>query len=158
MKIKNLFILIVTHMAVGAFGFAAGIYALPILIAPESPTESEITAMSSQAEYSGEFTKDRTDSDSLHWGEGHVSVGAEFITLMGKLAAGPDYKLYLSPEFVETEVDFERLKPVMVRVGDVKTFENFLVKVSPDVNISSYNTVIVWCETFGEFITSAKYR
>jgi len=37
---------------------------------------------------------------------------------MGKLVPGPDYKLYLSPEFIETEADFNRLKATMVRVGD----------------------------------------
>ena len=50
---------------------------------------------------------------------------------MGKLAPGPDYKLYLSPEFVETESDFNRLKPQMAIVADVKTFDNFLVKIRP---------------------------
>ena len=49
-------------------------------------------------------------------------------------APGPDYKLYLSPEFVETEADFERLKPGMVRVGDVKTFKNFLVPVPESID------------------------
>jgi hypothetical protein len=24
--------------------------------------------------------------------------------------------------------------------------------------LKNYNTVIVWCESFGEFITAAKYR
>jgi hypothetical protein len=46
----------------------------------------------------------------------------------------------------------------MVLVGDVKTFENFAVKVPQDIYLPRYNTVIVWCETFGEFITSAKYQ
>lgn len=158
MNVKILLLLLVTHLAVGVIGFAAGIYALPILIAPTPPTESEVTAMSSQAMFSAEFKKNLKDSDSLHWGEGDVAIGSEFITLMGKLAPGPDYKLYLSPEFVETEVEFNRLKMSMVRVGDVKTFENFVLEVSPGVDISKYNTVIVWCETFGQFITSAKYR
>jgi hypothetical protein len=158
MKIKTLVILTVTHFSVGIIGFTAGIYTLPILIAPTSPTESEITAMSSQAQYSAEFKKDLKDSDLFHWSEGKVFISPEFITLVGKLSPGPDYKLYLSTEFVETEVDFNRLKATMVRVGDVKTFENFVVKVSPDIDPSKYTTVIVWCETFGEFITSAKYR
>ena len=77
---------------------------------------------------------------------------------MGKLAPGPDYKLYLSPEFVETEADFNRLKPEMALVGDIKTFNNFLVSVPPDINPSEYTSVIVWCESFGEFITSAQYK
>jgi hypothetical protein len=74
------------------------------------------------------------------------------------LAPGPDYKLYLSPEFVETEADFERLKKQMVRVGDIKTFDNFVVQVPELVDVSHYNTVIVWCESFSQFISSAKYR
>ena len=76
---------------------------------------------------------------------------------MGWQAPGPDYKLYLSPEFVETEADFNRLKSTMVREGDVKTFENFVVKVPLDIDPSKFTSVIVWCEAFGEFITSAKY-
>jgi hypothetical protein len=74
------------------------------------------------------------------------------------LAPGPDYKLYLSPEFVETEAEFTRLKSRMVRVGDVRTFENFVVSVPESIDVSSYNTAIVWCESFGQFITAAKYR
>ena len=41
---------------------------------------------------------------------------------------------------------------------DVKTFKNFLVPVPEAVDPARFNTVIVWCETFGQFITSAKYR
>ena len=147
-----------THLCVGAAGFGAGIYALPILIAPPAPSKVEVESLSSSAAYSGEFRKDLKDSDGLHWGEGKVSIGSEYITLMGSLAPGPDYKLYLSPEFVETEDDFKRLKPTMLRVGDVKTFENFAIKLPPGIDASKYNTVIVWCETFAQFITSAKYR
>lgn len=44
------------------------------------------------------------------------------------------------------------------RIGDVKTFENFIVPVPQDVDVARYTTVIVWCETFSMFISSAKYR
>ena len=74
------------------------------------------------------------------------------------MAPGPDYKLYLSPQFVETEVDFQQLKPTMLQVGNINTFENFVVELAPDVNVAKYTTVVVWCETFAEFITAAKYR
>ena len=46
----------------------------------------------------------------------------------------------------------------MALVGDVKTFNNFLVDVPAGVNPSDYTSVIVWCESFGEFITSARYK
>ncbi|MGF1645281.1 MAG: DM13 domain-containing protein [Thiotrichales bacterium] len=158
MKTRNVILLLVSHGFVGAIGFAAGIYTLPILIAPIAPSATEVSAAAQSATYTGEFRRDLKDSDALHWGEGEVSVGTQSIALMGKLAPGPDYKLYLSPAFVETEVEFNRLKPQMAFVGDVKTFNNFLVQVPPDVNPSQYTSVIVWCETFGEFITSAKYK
>ena len=77
---------------------------------------------------------------------------------MGRVAPGPDYKLYLSPEFVETEADFKRLKPRMARVGEVKTFENFIVPLPAGIDPAAYNTVIVWCESFSQFITAARYR
>lgn len=158
MKIGTLVILIATHIAVGMFGFGAGIYALPIFTAPPAPSESEIEAMSSTAKYTASFRKDLRDSDAFHWGEGTVTIGTNFITFIGKLAPGPDYKLYLSPEYVDTERDFKRLKTSMTRVGDVKTFKNFVVDVPSGIDPSEFSSVIVWCESFDEFITSAKYR
>ncbi|MES9859893.1 MAG: DM13 domain-containing protein [Candidatus Thiodiazotropha sp. LLP2] len=158
MKLRTVILLIATHCIVGFVGFGAGIYALPILTAPPAPSESEIKAMFSQAKYTAEFRRDLKDSDTLHWGEGTVSVSPESISLMGKLAPGPDYKLYLSSKFVETESEFNRLKDSMVRVGDVKTFENFIVHVPPGIDPADFNSVIIWCESFGQFITSAKYR
>lgn len=150
--------LVVTHLVALAVGFASGVYLLPVLVAPQAPSPGEVSASSSAALYTGEFRRDLGDSDFLHWGEGKVSIGPASIVLAGKLAPGPDYKLYLSPEFVETEADFQRLKSRMVRVGDVRTFENFVVPVPQGVNVSRYNTVIVWCESFGQFISAARYQ
>jgi hypothetical protein len=151
-------LLAATHLAALAIGFALGVYTLPILIAPPAPSAAEVKAQAEKATFTGEFRRDLKDSDALHWGEGIVSVSRTSIALAGELAPGPDYKLYLSPEFVETEADFKRLKPSMVRVGDVKTFKNFLVALPEDVDPARYNTVIVWCERFSQFITAAKYR
>ena len=155
---KKILVLLVTHALAIAAGFALGVYYLPILIAPPAPTSAEVAARSAAAAFTAEFRRDLKDSDALHWGEGRVTVGKDAITLAGRLAPGPDYKLYLSPEFVETEADFMRLKPRMVRVGEVKTFENFVVPVPATVDPAAYAAVIVWCERFGQFITAAKYR
>lgn len=158
MSTRKALLLVASHTAAACVGFAGGIYALPILIAPTAPTTEEIKAAAAQTLFTGHFRRDLKDSDSLHWGEGVVSLAPTAIALEGKLAPGPDYKLYLSPEFVETETDFKRLKENMVRVGDVKTFENFVVPVPASVDIRDYVAVVVWCETFGEFITAAKYK
>ena len=158
MKMSKIIALVVSHAMLLILGFVIGIYTLPILIAPESPSSEEVREIASTATYHSRFKIDLEDSDSFHWGEGGVSVGERQISFIGELAPGPDYKLYLSPEFVETEADFKRLKSSMVQVADVKTFDNFIVNLSPQVNIDDYNSVIIWCEHFSEFITAAQYR
>lgn len=155
---KKFLFLVASHAAALGLGFALGIYALPILTAPAAPTSAEVASAASQARYKAQFRRDLAGSDLLHWGEGTLSVGRQRIVLVGKLAPGPDYKLYLSPEFVETKADFMRLKSRMVRVGDVRTFENFVVPVPEAIDVSAYNAAIVWCESFEQFITAAKYR
>jgi hypothetical protein len=156
--VKKFLLLLASHALVLVFGFALGIYVLPILVAPTAPTDEQAAMAAHPAVFQSKFRRDMKDSDMLHWGEGEVSVGRERIVLLGRLAPGPDYKLYLSPEFVETEADFLRLKPQMQYVGDVRTFENFVVPVAETVDVSRYKAVIVWCETFSQFITAARYQ
>ena len=155
---KKALLLLASHSLVAVVGFGAGVYFLPILIAPPAPQVSEVNALATQARFTAQFRRDLAGSDALHWGEGTVSVGPEAVSLMGRLAPGPDYKLYLSPTFVQTEAEFLPLKNQMLRVGDVKTFENFVVPLPPGVDLAAYNTVVVWCETFKEFISAAQYR
>ena len=136
----------------------AGIYLLPILTAPPAPEDAEVQAVIEQAQFRGEFRRDLRGSDALHWGEGEVAIGPDAVSLRGEIAPGPDYKLYLSPQFVETEAEFLGLKGQMVRVGDVRTFDNFVVDLPPSIDVAAFNTVVIWCEAFGEFITAARYR
>jgi len=155
---KKIVILAVTHAVALVVGFATGIYVLPILTAPEAPSAAAVKTAATGAEYSARFRRDLKGSDVLHWGEGTVSVSRTAVALDGSVAPGPDYKLYLTPEFVETKDEFLRLKERALRIGDVKTFENFIVTVPDSVDINRYNTVVVWCESFSQFITAAKYR
>lgn len=155
---KKTLLLLASHAAMAAAGFAVGIYTLPILIAPPAPQAGEINALAALARFSGEFRRDLTGSDALHWGEGTVSIGPDAVSLAGRLAPGPDYKLYLSPVFVQTEAEFLQVKASSLRVGDVKTFKNFMVPLPPGADPTRFNTVVVWCETFKEFISAARYR
>jgi hypothetical protein len=151
-------LLIVTHLFCAGAGFALGIYLLPILTAPASPAAQALEAVAAKARYTATFRRDLKDSDALHWGEGEVSIAERTIALRGRLAPGPDYRLYLAPEFVETEADFNRLKSMMVQVAPVRTFDNFMVDIPPGIDIDRFTAVIIWCEAFGQFITAARYR
>lgn len=155
---KRVLVLGATHLFALVAGFALGVYCLPILTAPEAPSEAAVRAAATSASFEGQFRRDLRGSDPLHWGEGRVTVGPHAVALQGRIAPGPDYKLYLSPGFVETKAEFMQLKPQMLRVGDVKTFDNFIVPLPPGVDASRYDTVVVWCESFKQFISAAKYR
>ena len=156
-KVKIL-ILMITHLAAIGGGFLFGIYLLPILTAPESPAAAVVRSVAETSRFTGEFRRDLMDSDALHYGEGTLFVGPDMIAFEGQLAPGPDYRLYLSKEFIETESAFEALKHSLVEVGHVRTFENFTVAVPDSIDPADFTTAIIWCESFGQFITAAAYQ
>ena len=41
---------------------------------------------------------------------------------------------------------------------NLKNFENFIIPINSNINFSEYNTIVIWCEAFKEFITSGKYQ
>lgn len=147
-----------SHLAALAVGFALGVYFLPILTAPSSPDAALLDDMAQEAQFSGEFRRGQRGNDFLHWGEGEVSLTPTQIVHRGNLAPGPDYKLYLVPQFVEHEDEFLPIKESARQIGDIKTFGGFVIDIPADVDPAQYNTVLIWCEAFAEFITSAQYR
>lgn len=154
---KKLFLL-ASHTAMLGIGFALGVYFLPILTAPDAPSATEVEKFSAAPQFSGTFKRDLPGSDFLHWGEGKFSISNTHATLMGELAPGPDYKLYLTNSFVQNEAEFNAIKDQALDVGNIKTFDNFVVKLADGVDPSQYTTAVVWCESFGEFITATQYR
>jgi hypothetical protein len=154
----KLLLFVLSHTVAAIVGFALGIYMLPLLTQPEPPSLTELRSHAATAQFQGRFRRDLPGSDFLHWGDGVLAVGPRAVSLLGELAPGPDYALYLSPEFVATEAEFQAVKERAVRLGDVRTFTNFIVPVPDSVDLARYNTVIVWCESFAQFITAAQYR
>lgn len=151
-------ILIATHLAMLAMSFAGGVYTLPILTAPQAPDAAALRTISAETLYAGRLARDLKGSDLLHWGEGEIRVSRDRIAHIGRLAPGPDYKLYLAPRFVDTKEAFLLIKDRSVRVGDVKTFNGFIVEVPAGIDVRDYNTVVIWCEAFDQFISAAEYQ
>lgn len=154
---RRLFLLF-SHIAVFVAGFGLGIYMLPILIAENAPPPTAVLDVERAASLRGEFRRDLKGSDFLHWGEGEVFVTPRQIAHRGRLSPGPDYKLYLAPDFVDDEASFLAIKEKSLRIGDVKGFAGFIAPVPEGVDVNAYTTVVIWCERFGEFISAAKYR
>ena len=155
---KKITLLVFSYMIVFLLGLGLGIYLLPILTAPKSVDIDKIIKLEKNALYKTVFVRDLKGSDLFHWGEADVSVSKNEIIVNGSIAPGPDYKLYLTKEFVEQEEEFLSIKDNSRYVAEVKTFKNFVITVPEDIDINDYNTIVIWCESFSEFITAAKYK
>lgn len=155
---RKLIIGLVTHGVALGVGFGLGVYLLPILTAPPSPDAATLEAMAQDAAYTAEIAEDLPGNDFLHWGKGTISLTSTQIVHSGELAPGPDYMVYLVPEFVDDEDAFERVKSDSQRIGPIKTFKGFALDLPEGVDLDAYTTVVIWCEAFSEFIAAAKYR
>ena len=151
-------ILLATHVTSLAIGFALGVYFLPILTAPPGPDVAVLQAASQAAMFKTRFERNLKGSDFLHWGDGEVRLAPDRISFEGRLAPGPDYKLYLTKSYVDTREGFLAVKAEALRIGDIKTFNGFLVSVPPVADVTAYTTVVAWCEAFNMFISAGKYR
>ncbi|KAF1013997.1 MAG: hypothetical protein GAK31_03020 [Stenotrophomonas maltophilia] len=155
---RRILILLTTHLLTLGLGFGLGVYLLPILTAPDDPPAEQVQAAMADAPYRSTFKRNLKGSDALHWAEGKVSISHRQIAFDGKIAPGPDYKVYLAREFVDNKADFERIKADSLRIGEVKTFNRFLVDVPANVDVDEFTTVVVWCERFAQFISAGQYR
>jgi hypothetical protein len=158
MKMFRFIVFLISHGIAMAAGVALGIYLLPILIAPDGPSDADVANVSERAIFTTQFKKDLPGSDFLHWGEGELSISARRVSFNGELAPGPDYRLYLTPQLALNEQEFLAMKDRSAYIGDINTFNNFILSIPENINPAGFTGVVVWCETFGEFITAASYQ
>ena len=155
---KKIILLFTSHFFFLIIGFGLGVYLLPILTAPESVEVSQINEYEKKSLYQTKFVRNLRGSDPFHWGDANVTISNKKITVKGTIAPGPDYKLYLTSKFIDHEDEFLPIKDSAIYIAEVKSFENFVINVPSGVDVSKYNTVVIWCESFSEFITAAKYK
>jgi hypothetical protein len=132
-----------THLVALAIGIRIGLYALPLLNEPAPPDESALRTTRTDPLHKRRFQRNLKGSDLLHWGDGEVRILKDRIAHEGRIAPGPDYKLYLAPHFVDTRTAFLDIKHLSRRIGAIKTFSGFIVEVPVNVDVSDYTTVVV---------------
>ena len=120
--------------------------------------EEIIDTVIDNAVYKAVFVKQLKGSDFFHWGQGQISISNNKSVFVGKLSPGPDCKLYLAKKFVNDEISFLKEKNNSLLLSDVKSFNGFAVSLPRNVNLDMYTSIVIWCETFSEFMTSAQYR
>ena len=158
MKNKMKLALLISHLTFFGIGFAVGIYVLPILTQEKSLTADEIRSVKDASQYSGKFDKNQKGSNAAHWAEGNLYVTDKEIAFEGTIAPGPDYKIYLTKKLANDKASFLEIKDESLYIGDLKSFRNFKKSLPNDVNLEEYTAVQIWCERFGQFISSASFR
>jgi len=121
-------------------------------------TNSEVSVLKE-----GTFDPDAEDSDSIHRGWGGVKV----VNFRGKnkvvfgedfrVTRGPDYFLYLVGERnVETERQFRSIKDASYNISEIKQYSGEQTFDIPDnIDIDDIQGVVIWCESFSQFISYA---
>ena len=64
----------------------------------------------------------------------------------------------MTKNLVDTGDSLLAIKQESLKVGPIRTFDNFIVPLDESVDLQQYSAVVVWCETFSQFITAANYR
>ena len=144
------------HRRFRGLGFSLGLNFLPIMIAENGLDKASISALSDSALRRGAFVWDLPGSDGLHWAYGVIMVNADRIWLDGNIAPGPDYRLYLTPKYVETGAGVQNIKAQSIQIGPVKAFENFSLDLPDGLDATNYRAVLIWCGAFEQFITAAE--
>ncbi len=158
MKNKVRLIYIAPYLFFLGAGFALGVYMLPDLNAENSALMQEIRAAQAQAKYTARFSRDQPGSSARYWAEGDVYISEHDIAFIGKIAPGPDYKLYLTRQQAYDQTGFLKMKSEAVLVGAVDHAGNFIQALPNHINPDDYAAVQIWCERFSAFIASARYQ
>lgn len=102
--------------------------------------------------------------DFIHYGKGSVSVYKSnhgYEILLGKdfkVGPGPAFHVFLSDaKNIKTNTAFQNSKKY--DLGMLKSFRGSQVYVVPSqVNISDIHSVVVWCVSFSQLITTANLK
>ena len=157
---KNIIIFVVGGLLGAAAGFALGIFFYPyIFLADIVATESVANKSARKIVATGAFIH-ANPRDPVHYGKGKVTVYQDLVHLGGdfEVGPGPKYHVYLVPEknvVPSTNV----AKTMFVDLGRLRAFRGSQNYSVPDgVDLSKYDSVVIWCEQFGVLISPAALK
>ena len=148
---------LITGACVGAIGM---LIAYPFIFPPPVVNEQIMDLANKEIIRSGNFIHP-DPSDPAHWGKGDVNVFQHennlevFLAKNFEVGPGPAYHVYLSSGTdIINNNDFNQA--INFDLGKLKSFESSQVyKVPVDFDLNQVNSVVIWCKTFNQLITSA---
>jgi hypothetical protein len=156
---RGLLIFIVGGILGTGFGFALGILAFPYIFPPppaaEQLTEADRTALVA----TGNFIH-ADPADPIHYGSGKVSVYEKTLFLESdfEVGPGPKYHVYLVPK-ANIRQNSDVPDTMFVDLGRLRAFKGSQrYEVPAGVDLKKYQSVVIWCETFGVLISPADLK
>lgn len=157
---KSVLIFVIGGLFGTAAGFALGIFVYPyIFLADIVATEKVESPASRKLVAKGTFIH-ANPADPIHYGRGGATVYQDLLHLESnfEVGPGPKFHVYLVPEKNVTP-STHVAKTMYVDLGRLKAFkgsQNY--PVPPGVDLSRYESVVIWCEQFGVLISPAALR
>lgn len=157
---KSIIIFLVGGVLGTAAGFALGIFFYPyIFLADVVATDRVENKASRKVVASGSFAH-ANPRDPVHYGKGKVTVYQGLVHLGGdfEVGPGPKFHVYLVPE--KNVVPSTNVARTMyVDLGRLRAFRGSQNYPIPDgVDLSKYESVVIWCEQFGVLISPAALK
>lgn len=153
---RGLLIFIVGGILGTGFGFALGILAFPYIFPPPPAAEQLTEADRSALVATGNFIH-ADPADPIHYGSGKVSVYEKTLFLEPdfEVGPGPKYHVYLVPK-ANIRQNSDVPDTMFVDLGRLRAFKGSQrYEVPGGVDLRKYQSVVIWCETFGVLISPA---
>ena len=139
-------------------GFAIGIFLYPYIFLADIVADEKLENAAARTVVAEGTFIHANPSDPIHHGTGSVTVYQQALQLGAdfEVGPGPKYHVYLVPDAdvtPDTPVD----ETIYVDLGRLRAFKGSQVYQIPDgLDLSSYKSVVIWCEHFSVLISPAK--
>jgi electron transfer DM13 len=138
-------------------GVALGFFLFPFVF-PPPPAAEMLSDADSRAPVLAQGTFIHANpGDPVHWGKGSVAVRQDSVYLQPdfEVGPGPKYHVYLVPKAsIRTNGDVRG--QAFVDLGRLRSFNGSQrYSIPAGVDLSKYESVIIWCEQFSVLISPA---
>lgn len=158
---------IIQTLIAGSLGFVAGLITMLIIypfIFPPPVLNEEISHIETKTQIAHGMFIHSNPRDRFHYGQGSVAVYKlknQYEIFLGKdfkVGPGPAFHVFLSSaRTIKTNAAFQNSKKY--DLGMLKSFQGSQVYSVPNtVNMSEIHSVVVWCVSFSQLITSANLK
>lgn len=142
------------------FGIAVGFFAFPYVFPPPPAAEQLTHADRERPVLATAMFIHANPSDPVHWGKGSVTVREDSVFLHEdfEVGPGPKFHVYLVPKaMIRASSDLKG--QMFVDLGRLRAFKGSQRYTIPaGVDLSKYQSVIIWCEQFSVLISPADLK